>query len=254
MKLGSLGLLFIGALWIINEPQMVEYLNPTQIAESLQSLGAIGPIALILLMAIAVVMSPIPSLPIDLAAGAAYGPFLGTVYVVVGAEIGAIVSFLIGRAVGREVITRVFKVNVVFCEKCADHSLIGMVITARLLPIFSFDLVSYGAGLTNMSLKAFAFATLVGMIPPTYALVYLGSSTMTLQWPLILSGIAVVIVFVFLPKWIMQNQSAWWVRMILGKKPESELDSRSNRDPVLPTSSASTCSWCGVKEEDRSKL
>jgi hypothetical protein len=36
--------------------------------------------------------------------------------------------------------------------------------------------VSYGAGLTNMSLKAFVLATFLGMIPPTFAFTYLGNA------------------------------------------------------------------------------
>ncbi|MFZ1747640.1 MAG: hypothetical protein WAU17_17120 [Nitrospirales bacterium] len=57
-------------------------------------------------MALAVIISPIPGLPLDIAAGAASGLFLGASYAVPGAELGVIVSFLIGRAVGREVLTR----------------------------------------------------------------------------------------------------------------------------------------------------
>ncbi|MDR4485810.1 MAG: VTT domain-containing protein [Nitrospirales bacterium] len=44
-----------------------------------------------------------------------------------------------------------------------------------MIPIFSFDLISYGAGLTNMSIRVFALVALVGMIPPTLALTYAGS-------------------------------------------------------------------------------
>ena len=44
-------------------------------------MGASGPIAVVLLMAMAIVINPIPSAPIALAAGAAYGHTWGTVYV-----------------------------------------------------------------------------------------------------------------------------------------------------------------------------
>ena len=56
------------------------------------------------------------------------------------------------------------------------------------MPVFSFDIVSYGAGLTKMSLKAFALATLVGMAAPTFAFTYLGSAVVTMQWPFIFAG------------------------------------------------------------------
>ena len=73
-------------------------------------------------------------------------------------------------------------------------------VVARLLPIFSFDIVSYGAGLTKMCLRAFALATFVGMVPPTFALTYLGRAVVTVQWPFILAGGLLVVVYLFLPK------------------------------------------------------
>src|SRR3546814_13814452 len=51
--------------------------------------GFWGPVVIITLMTVAVVASPIPSAPIALAAGAAYGHLWGTVPVVIGAEIGS---------------------------------------------------------------------------------------------------------------------------------------------------------------------
>ena len=167
----------------------------------------------------------------------------------IGAEIGAIISFLIGRTLGREVIARILKTNVVFCEKCSDHHLIGFVFLSRLLPLFSFDLVSYGAGLTTMSLKAFALATLVGMVPPTFALVYFGSSALAENWLVFLLGIVLVGLLIVLPKLIMQNQSSWWVRLILGKKPESEERLSPVPESALSSEPSKKCSWCGAKEQ-----
>lgn len=63
----------------------------------------------------------------------------------------------------------------------------------RLLPVLSFDLISYGAGLTDLSLPIFATSTLLGMIPSTL-LTYMGQS-FTVGLPL---GIALSVVFVIL--------------------------------------------------------
>ncbi len=246
-KIALWTMILVVAYGIISHYDITQYLQPAQFAEYIQSFGVMAPLVFVGIMALAVVVSPIPSLPLDLAAGVAFGPLLGTVYAVVGAEIGAIVSFLIGRTLGREVIARFVKSHVVFCEKCSDHHLVGFVFLSRLLPVFSFDLVSYGAGLTTMSLKAFALATLAGMIPPTFALVYFGSSTMAADWLLIALGLVLVGLFILLPKLIMKNQSTWWVRLILGKKPEFE--ERPVSEAVLLSKPVSKCSWCGAKDD-----
>ncbi len=55
--------------------------------------GLWGPVVIVTLMTVAVVASPIPSAPIALAAGAAYGHLWGTVQVVIDAELGALIAF-----------------------------------------------------------------------------------------------------------------------------------------------------------------
>lgn len=198
------------------------YLAPARLAERLSGAGPLAPLVFIGLMAAAVVISPIPSLPLDLAAGATFGPWLGTTYAVIGAEIGAVLSFLIGRALGRELIARLLRREVAFCETCSDHHLVILVLVSRLVPVFSFDVISYGAGLTNMSLAAFALATLAGMVPPTFALVYFGSSVVSAQLPLILSGGAVVAVFLLAPKLVTRYPSSWWARLFLAAQPSAQ--------------------------------
>jgi uncharacterized membrane protein YdjX (TVP38/TMEM64 family) len=245
IKLTIVAVLMYGTYSFLSKWDLGETVNPQWIVEYLDGWGRMGPLVFMVMMATAVVISPIPSLPLDLAAGVAFGPFLGMTYAVIGAEVGAITSFLIGRFLGRDVIARLLKFDVVFCEKCSDHHLIGLVFLSRLFPVFSFDLISYGAGLTNMSLKAFALATLVGMIPPTYALTYFGSTVLTMDWPLILAGAILIIVFLFLPKWIMNNLSTRWVRLLQGGRPNVEEQKKPESIPggkgPLP------CSWCGVK-------
>ena len=110
------GSLFIGA-----QIDFEHALDPAHVAAWLQSLGPWGPLILIVSMATAVIIPPIPSLPLDLASGAAFGPLLGTTYAVIGAAVGAMVSFSIGRALGREGISRLLRVDAVFCEKCSDY-------------------------------------------------------------------------------------------------------------------------------------
>jgi len=237
-----LSLTIVGLFVVGHVTPLQELLHPEYITSVLYDLGIAGPFALMGLMTLAVVVSPIPSLPLDLAAGAAYGPFWGAVYVLVGAELGAIISFLIGRALGRDVLSRWLKRDITFCERCSDHHLVGLMIVARLVPLFSFDVVSCGAGLTNMSLKAFAVATFLGMIPPTFALTYLGSAVVSVQWPLILSGVLLVAVFLLLPKWMMNHRTSWWVRVLQGKSMVAAV-------PTDEVRGRDQCEWCGKTEE-----
>ncbi|MDR4470144.1 MAG: TVP38/TMEM64 family protein [Nitrospira sp.] len=214
-------------------------LDTEWMSAQLQAAGPFGPLVFMLLMAMAVVISPIPSLPLDLAAGAAFGVTMGTVYAVIGAEIGAILSFLIGRFLGREALTRLLRIDISFCERCSDRHLALVVFLSRLLPIFSFDLVSYGAGLTNMSLRAFAAATFLGMIGPTFLLTYAGEQVISGEWVLIIFGLAMVVLLLFIPKLMVRYRTARWVEFIRGGTSVASPEKAVEPTPTGP------CSSCG---------
>ena len=76
---------------------------------------------------------------------------------------------------------------------------------SRLIPFVSFDLVSYGAGLTAMSLWKFALATFVGMLPLTFLYVSTGSSVLGNRPLTIVGGMLMVMLFFLLPRWIERH-------------------------------------------------
>jgi uncharacterized membrane protein YdjX (TVP38/TMEM64 family) len=218
MKLVLLALSVVAGWWVLSSFEYERYLSPTVLAQWLNGAGSLAPLLLIGIMICTVVIPPIPSLPVVLAAGAAFGPFDGALYAVIGAEIGATVCFLVARALGREALSRVMKTEATFGQMRTDHQLMGMVFFARLIPIFSFE-VSFGAGLTNISLKTFALATLFGMAPPTFAFTYLGSSMISAQWPLIAAGAAMVLLFLAMPNILTQYRTSAFACLLLGPPP-----------------------------------
>jgi len=143
------------------------------------SAGVFGPLIIILLMTIAVVLSPIPSAPIALAAGAAYGDLWGTVYVVVGAESGALIAFAIARVLGRETMVRWFGAKIDAGLLGSQNTLTFAVLASRLLPFVSFDIVSYAAGLSCLKFWRFAVATLAGIIPASLVLTHVGGAVVS---------------------------------------------------------------------------
>ncbi len=156
------------------------------------TIGFWGPLAIIGTMTVAILVSPIPSAPIALAAGAAYGHTLGTVYVVIGAEAGAIAAFAIARIVGRDVLHRWFGDKVSVGLLGSQNLLMGIVFASRLLPFISFDLISYAAGLTPLSLWRFALATFAGIIPASFLLAHFGGEMTTGETERILISVFVL--------------------------------------------------------------
>lgn len=181
---------------------VTSYFKPEHIQIWLADAGGFAPLLYMIVMAMAVVVSPIPSLPLDIAAGAFFGPLYGTVYSVAGALAGAVISFVIARLMGRELMERFLGGHVNFCEGCSDRILTRIVFLSRLLPFVSFDVVSYGAGLTKMSLKKFSLATFLGMIPLTFIYNYSGSVLVFGKGLTFVLGVIMVALFFVVPKWL----------------------------------------------------
>ena len=141
--------------------------------------GIWGPVVIVTLMTVAVVASPIPSAPIALAAGAAYGHLWGTAQVVIGAELGALIAFGLARILGHDVLQRVFGDRVDAGLLGSQTALTATVLASRLMPFVSFDIISYAAGLSKLNSWRFALATLDGIIPASFLLAHFGGETVS---------------------------------------------------------------------------
>lgn len=168
------------------------FTESSTLIDKIRDMRVFGPILIIGLMSIAIVLNPLPSAPVALAAGAVYGHTLGTIYVVAGAELGAILAFAIARWAGYDFTRRFFGEAAALQRISSQNTLTALVFVSRLIPFMSFDLVSYAAGLSPIKPWRFAVATLLGLIPVSFALAHFGSEIGDGNYPL-LFGVVLVI-------------------------------------------------------------
>jgi uncharacterized membrane protein YdjX (TVP38/TMEM64 family) len=144
--------------------------------EWISSLGALAPVAFIMIYIVACVLF-VPGSVISLGAGALFGVVWGSIYVAVGATIGATAAFLIGRYLAREWVARKLEGNATFKAIDAAVGREGWKIVGltRLSPVFPFNLLNYAYGLTAVSLRDYVIATGAGILPGTVMYVYIGS-------------------------------------------------------------------------------
>ncbi len=179
LGLPLLALAVIALLYLVWGTDLLTRFDRVAIGETVVEVGVWGPALIVVLMIIAVVASPLPSAPIALAAGAAYGHFAGTVYVAIGAELGAMIAFLIARCLGRGAVVRLLGDKADFGLLGSQNVLTMIVFTSRLLPFVSFDAMSYAAGLSKLHLWRFLLATFAGIIPASFLLAHFGSEVMS---------------------------------------------------------------------------
>lgn len=175
LALVALLLLVAAAYWLLRDAGLMRTLmNRAALHEAVVQMGAWGPPAVISLMVLAILVSPIPSAPIAVAAGAAYGQIWGTIYVLTGAELGAMIAFGLARWLGADALKRWFGDRLSGGLMGSQNALTGIVLVSRLLPFVSFDVISYAAGLTVLSFWRFAAATLIGIVPASFLLAHFG--------------------------------------------------------------------------------
>lgn len=155
-------------------------LQPVALRDWFAGLGAWAAPAYVALMALAIVVTPIPSVPLDIAAGLAFGVFWGTIYTLIGAQLGATICFVLARRFGRGWLERrIGRSAMGHIDRMTERIGAPMLFLMRLLPVFNFDWVSYAAGLTPMSLRTFSAATFAGMLLPVIAIVAVGDALLT---------------------------------------------------------------------------
>jgi uncharacterized membrane protein YdjX (TVP38/TMEM64 family) len=140
-----------------------------------ESLGVVGGIAFVMIYVVATVAF-LPGSILTLGAGIVFGVGLGSIYVFIGATLGAIAAFLVGRYLARGWISNKIEGNQKFAaiDKAVAREGFKIVLLTRLSPAFPFNLLNYAFGVTGVSLKDYALGS-IGMIPGTVMYVYIGS-------------------------------------------------------------------------------
>ncbi|MGB3681599.1 MAG: TVP38/TMEM64 family protein [Rubrobacteraceae bacterium] len=139
------------------------------------SYGAWAPVVSAGLMVLQALLAFLPSFVLAFANGLAFGVFWGGMLSLTSAALAAAISFGIAHALGRTPVEAMIgKQSLGSADKWFVRYGAYAVFVARLIPVVSFDAISYAAGLTRMSFFKFLLATTAGMTPATFVYSYLG--------------------------------------------------------------------------------
>ena len=143
--------------------------------EWVEERGAWGPILFIAFMALSVLVAPIPNAPVFIAAGLIWGPFVGTLYSMIGLLIGSAMAFHVARWTGRRFLARLIGRKAAGRLDELATTMGGRVIFwARMLPAINFDWISFVAGMTSIGFVTFFVYSAAGMLLPTAVFVVAG--------------------------------------------------------------------------------
>jgi uncharacterized membrane protein YdjX (TVP38/TMEM64 family) len=163
-----------------------------------------GPWAPVVYAAVYVVSSPVPLLApvISAAGGLLFGTGMGTLYTIVVVSASALVPFTLARRLGREWVESKLhgrKLDAVYQQSGGGKGFM-FILVMRLIPILPWEVQNYVAGLTKVSIPTFILATIVGIIPGTFAFTLLGSAAAdTDSWQFAVAVALVVLMMVVVP-------------------------------------------------------
>ncbi|GCL40796.1 TVP38/TMEM64 family protein [Anabaena sp. FACHB-1250] len=155
-----------------SSPSFLSFLQNT--LQWINGLGALGGIVFIAIYILAT-LAFLPAAILTLGAGVIFGVIWGSLYVFIGATLGAVAAFLVGRYVARGWVKEKISSYKKFAniDQAVSKEGLKIVFLIRLSPLFPFNLLNYALGVTSVSLKDYFLASF-GMIPGTIMYVYLG--------------------------------------------------------------------------------
>lgn len=142
--------------------------------EKIDSFGIWGPVIYIVLY----VFRPLilfPAAIFSASAGAIWG-LKGFIYLLIGANLSAIAEFIIARYFAREAVEKLIKGKFSSIDQAVEKKGFVTVLLIRLIPNVAWDIQNLALGLTKVKFRDYVLATLIGILPGSFALVYFGSS------------------------------------------------------------------------------
>lgn len=163
-----------GCTWLLwahrewfEDPQLVK----TQIVQW----GAWGPVVYMLLYAVGPSFL-VPGAVMTIAAGLAFGTWWGSLWSLLGADIGALVAFAAGRFMGQEFVVRALGGR--FRNMLDRIARNGFYITLylRIVPVIPYNAFNLLAGASPITFRDYFWASMIGMVPGTILFAFLGDA------------------------------------------------------------------------------
>jgi uncharacterized membrane protein YdjX (TVP38/TMEM64 family) len=200
---------FHPAEWSWLELRFVSVENIERFVERWGAWSAFGSIVLMVLHS----FLPLPAELIAIANGMLFGSAMGVGITWIGAMIGAGCAFAIARHCGRPLVHRVAAER--HWQAIASWQVSpSTLVFVRLIPVISFNLVNYAAGLAGVGWLTFLWTTGLGILPITVVSVVLGDRLLKLTWPFWLAvGVGMAAIW-----WIFHRVSKRRSAFVLGAR------------------------------------
>ena len=150
-----------------------DQLDAAVIQNWIDEAGSAAPLLFMLVYIVGTVFF-FPGAVLTLLGGALFGPVFGTFYNLTAATIGSMLSFLIARYLASSWVEKKTGGKLKQLLNGVENEGWRFVAFVRLVPLFPFNLLNYGLGLTKIKFAHYSIASYIFMLPGAFAYTYLG--------------------------------------------------------------------------------
>lgn len=154
--------------------------NRDSILEAVKTNYVLAVVIFIAVYILATALSLPGATVLTLLGGFFFGPWLATIWVNIGATVGAFIIFIAARYFLGEGIQNKYGEKLAKFNKEIEENGPNYMFTLRLIPIFPFFLVNLFAGFTTIKPRQFLWTTSLGIIPGSFAYAWLGYAGATI--------------------------------------------------------------------------
>ena len=201
-SLGAIALVIVLAAATTTGRNVVDSIvngNTRELRRQLLDLG-VGGVVVLLLVCLSHAMIPFPTEIVTAAAGFVYGFWLSLPILLACWLASALLAYWLAERYGRPLARRLVGARRLDrAEKLMDRGGAATLLSLRLIPLIPYNAICYAAGITRVPLVRYSWTTVVGIIPLTVLVAYLGSRLKSPDfgdwrvWALIAAFIAIVV-------------------------------------------------------------
>ncbi len=223
LRFSILVAVLVAAFFVVRLTPLSEFLTKDRMVAIMTDLRSAwwSPLALI---ALYVVLAPtgLPVSPLIWAGGVVFGIWWGWLYNFIGALLGASASFLMARALGRDLILHVASEPVLErTERLLEKHGFWTLVRVRFFPI-PFAIINYGAALAGIRWSVFASSSILGLAPSMVIWTYFGYALFSVtvaDRSTVIRNLVIALVLALLLTFLVPLRNAWKRRRYGARRP-----------------------------------
>ncbi len=181
--------------------------NPDSLALLIEKAGIWGPVVFMLLNTVQVLLAIIPGGPFEVAAGALFGPFTGTLMCDIAMTAGGMITFFFVRKFGMQFIELFVDRKEIESVKFlhSNEKYTTLLFLFFLLPGTPKDLMCYVVGLTDIKWTTWLVINFVGRFPAILLSALGGSALGEQKYGIFIATFFVIIILYFLGTYLYKK-------------------------------------------------